>query len=259
MVRVALVQVRIDDDESVADRVDRVCRQVAGLRAQVDLVVLPELWPVGAFNTERMRAHAEPIGSGFRARMSALAGELGAVLHAGSFPERHDSGVSNTSLIFASDGSLLATYRKMHLFGFDRGEAVTMAAGVTPEVVDTALGVTGLTTCYDLRFPELYRRLVQLGAQSFVVPAGWPSARIGHWEVLLKARAIENQAVVLGVNCVGTNGGVSMGGGSLAVAADGTVLAQAGSEEQTLLIDIEPFDTLRWRKEFPALKDRRLM
>lgn len=258
MVRVALVQVRVDDNEAVAHRVERVCEQVADLRGVADLVVLPEMWPVGAFNTERMLEHAEPVDGAFAQRMAELTVELGAMLHAGSFPERHDGGVSNTSLVFGANGSVIASYRKIHLFGFDRGEAVTMLGGRTPRTVATPVGATGLTTCYDLRFPELYRRLTADGAAAFVIPAGWPSARIGHWDVLTRARAIENQAVVLAVNCVGTNGGVAMGGHSCAIAADGVDLAQAELSEGIVMVELDPSHTTRWREQFPALKDRRL-
>jgi predicted amidohydrolase len=261
MTTVALAQVRVDDDEPVADRVDRVVQWTttqAGRAGPVDLLVLPELWQVGAFSTDRVLAHAEPVGGPFTTRMSRLANTLGCVVHAGSFPEAHAGGVSNTSLVFAPDGSLLAHYRKIHLFGFDTGEAVTVAAGDESVAVATPLGVTGLTTCYDLRFPELYRELVDHGAEAFLVPAGWPQARMSHWRILAQARAVENQAVVMACNAVGTTGEVRMGGGSVMVAADGEVLARAGKVEEELLIaTVDATQTTRWREVFPALRDRR--
>ncbi len=255
----ALVQLRVDDSEPVAERVDRVAGLLAGLTGAPHLVLLPELWPVGAFNLERVLAHAEPMDGPFCARMSAAARRLGSTLHAGSFAERHAGGVSNTSVVFGPDGSRLATYRKIHLFGFDAGEAVTLAAGTDQVLVPTALGPTGLTTCYDLRFPELYRNLTAAGAEAFLVPAGWPTTRIEHWDVLARARAIENQTLLLACNAVGTNGGVRMGGSSVAIAADGTVLARAGeTDEQVLWVEIDVAQTAAWRGTFPALRDRRL-
>lgn len=260
MTTVAAAQVRVDDTESVADRVDRVTawvRAEARQQNSIDMIVLPELWSVGAFSLDQILSHAEPIGGPFTERMSQLAAHLGVVLHAGSFPEAHTGGVSNTSVVFGPDGALLASYRKIHLFGFDTGEAVLLSAGRQPTVVDTPLGVTGLTTCYDLRFPELYRELVDLGARAYVVPAGWPQARMSHWRVLAHARAVENQAVVVACNAVGVTGGVAMGGGSVIVSADGRTLAEATDEEQFLTATLEPAETERWRAGFPALRDRR--
>ncbi len=258
MSTVAAVQVRVDDDEMPDDRLDRVIAMLRDAGRPADLVVLPELWPVGAFSMDRIMAWAQPVDGSFAASLSALAREWGTVLHAGSFPERHAGGVSNTSLVFDATGTLIATYRKIHLFGFDRGEAVTVAAGTEPATVMTPLGLAGLTTCYDLRFPELYRHLTDRGAHAFLVPAGWPTRRIAHWRVLAQARAIENQAVVVAANAVGTSGGVGMGGRSLIVAADGTVTAEGDdSSEQILVAELDPEHSAAWRAEFPALRDRR--
>lgn len=261
MVRVAVVQVSVDDTEEPLQRRERVTAWVAeelgGSRA--DLVVLPELWEPGAFNLDRVRACAEPLDGPFTQAMAALAVRLGAVLHAGSFPELHVGGLSNTSVVFAPDGSRLAVYRKIHLFGFDAGEAAELTGGDAHEVVQTGLGVTGLATCYDLRFPELFRRLTDSGAHAFLIPAGWPVARIRHWEVLAAARAIENQAVVVACNAVGTAGGVTTGGTSLVLSASGDELARAGADrEEILTVEVDPVVVTRWREEFPALRDRRL-
>lgn len=261
MVQVAAVQVSVSDAEEPTARVERVvgwlADQLGGGGA--DLVVLPELWGPGAFHLERILAAAEPLDGPFGAAMSDLAVRLGAVLHAGSFPEVHDDGVSNTSIVFAPDGSRLAIYRKIHLFGFDSGEAAALAGGDAHEIALTPLGDSGLATCYDLRFPELFRRLTESGAHSFLVPAGWPLARIRHWEVLATARAIENQAVVVACNAVGESGGVALGGTSLVVSATGEELARGSVDcEEVLTVDLDPAIVSRWREEFPALRDRRL-
>lgn len=259
MSTVAAIQVHVDDDETPDDRVTRVLSSLGATEPPAEVVLLPELWPVGAFSLDRIMSWAQPVDGPFAARMSGLARSWGVTVHAGSFPERHAGGVSNTSLVFGPDGAIVARYRKIHLFGFDRGEAATVAAGTEPVVVPTPLGLTGLTTCYDLRFPELYRHLTELGAHAFLVPAGWPEQRISHWEVLARARAIEDQAVVVAANAVGVSGGVTMGGRSVIVAADGTVLAEAdGSTEMILSADVDPTHTAGWRSQFPALLDRRL-
>lgn len=259
MVTVALAQLRVDDDEDVVDRMNRVADLLATMPDPPDLLVLPELWPVGAFNTERVLTHAQPLDGPFTTTMARIAAHLGVTVHAGSFPERHDDGVSNTSVVFGPDGHLEAVYRKIHLFGFDEGEAVLLAAGSDRVVLPTPLGATGLTTCYDLRFPELYRALVDDGAEAFLVPAGWPEARIEHWQVLARARAVENLAPVVACNAVGTNGGTVMGGSSLVVAADGTVLAQGSTDgEEFVRAELDATHAGSWRRIFPALSDRRL-
>jgi predicted amidohydrolase len=125
-------------------------------------------------------------------------------------------------------------------------------------VAETSTGRVGLATCYDLRFPEMFRQLTDQAADLFVVPAAWPAARIAHWTVLAQARAIENQTPVIAVNTAGTNGGVLMGGRSLIVDATGSVLAEAGDGEEVLHADLDLTVTADWRERFPALGDRRL-
>jgi predicted amidohydrolase len=222
-----------------------------------DLVVLPELWPNGGFTYASWRETAQPLSGDLVNKMRAAARSVRSVLHAGSFVELHDDGsLSNTSLLLDSEGETLAVYRKLHLFGFGEGEPALMSAGSEVVVAKTPLGSIGLTTCYDLRFPELYRRLLDEGAELVVVPAAWPAARIDHWSVLARARAVENQTPVIAVNTAGTHGGKLMGGRSVVVDARGAVVAEAGENEQVLTTDIDLADTQRWRIQFPALADR---
>jgi predicted amidohydrolase len=116
----------------------------------------------------------------------------------------------------------------------------------------------GLSTCYDLRFPELYRRLVDEGAEVLLVPAAWPMARVAHWTLLGQARAVENQCVVLQCNTAGTHARHEMGGHSQVVDASGEVLAAAGAEEEVLSLDLDTSAIAVWRQAFPVLADRRL-
>ena len=146
MSSVAAVQVRVDDKETADERVDRVLTMLRETCRPADLVLLPELWPVGAFSLDRVLSWAQPIDGPFAESMATLARDWGAVLHAGSFPERHAGGVSNTSIVFGPDGDLLTSYRKIHLFGFDAGEAAAVSAGSDVAVLQTPLGITGLTT-----------------------------------------------------------------------------------------------------------------
>lgn len=226
---------------------------------EAEFVVLPELWHVGAFDVDAAREHAQPIDGPLVRDLAALAASLGIWLHGGSFAESAPDGRTfNTSLLLAPDGALVATYRKIHLFGFDGGETVLMSAGDELVVVDTPIGATGLATCYDLRFPELFRALTAGDASAVVISSGWPMPRIAHWDVLTVARAIENQAWVLACNEVGEQPGITLGGHSRVISPQGEVIAQAGESETILRASIDPGQAEQWRAAFPVLKDIRL-
>ncbi|WP_328730442.1 carbon-nitrogen family hydrolase [Streptomyces griseoaurantiacus] len=263
--RASLIQIGVDEDESVEARRARVASLVRE-QAGADLVVLPELWTTGAFAYESFATGAEPLRGPTYEAMAEAAREAGVWLHAGSIPERGEAPADggpgaegplcNTSLVFSPSGALAAAYRKIHRFGFDKGEAVLMGAGdtlVTVPLPDTTLGVA---TCYDLRFPELFRGLVDAGAETLVVPAGWPERRRSHWTLLAQARAVENQAFVLACGTAGTHAGVPQAGHSIVVDPWGEVLAEAGPDEEILTVDFDPARVARTREQFPALKDR---
>lgn len=258
-VRVGLLQIDCSSSEPVSQRIARVLGMIDERASECDLMVLPELWHVGAFDIEAAREHAQPIDGPLVLALGALASEHRIWLHGGSIAERADDGNHyNTSLIFAPDGVLVATYRKIHLFGFDGGETTLMSGGEELVVVDTPLGPTGFATCYDLRFPELFRALVQGGSTSILISSGWPLPRIEHWDVLTRARAIEDQAWVFACNEVGDQPGIRLGGHSVVVDPKGTVVAQAGKGEEFLVVEIDPDESARWREQFPALKDIRV-
>ncbi|MGW1393530.1 carbon-nitrogen family hydrolase [Streptomyces nigra] len=254
--RASLLQIDVNEDESVESRRVRVASLVRD-QAGADLVVLPELWTTGAFAYEGFGTEAEPLEGPTYEAMAKAASDAGVWLHAGSVPERDPDGpLYNTSLVFSPSGELAAAYRKIHRFGFDKGEAVLMGAGrdlVTVRLPDTTLG---LATCYDLRFPELFRGLVDAGAETLVIPAGWPERRRAHWTLLAQARAVENQAYVLACGTAGTHAGVPQAGHSIVVDPWGEVLAQAGPGEEVLTVEFDPGRVAVTRDQFPALKDR---
>jgi predicted amidohydrolase len=256
-VRATLLQIDVDPAEAPAERRARVAALVRA-QAGADLVVLPELWPVGAFAADTFAAEAEVLGASPTAEaMAAAARDAGVWLHAGSVVERDAAGaLYNTSLVFAPDGEQVAAYRKIHRFGFDRGEAALMAAGDRVATVRHPDAVLGLATCYDLRFPELFRLLVDAGAELVVLPAGWPARRLAHWRVLVQARAVESQAYVLGCGTAGTHAGVEQAGHSIVVDPWGEVLAEAGPGEQALTVDLDPSLVAATRERFPVLRDR---
>jgi predicted amidohydrolase len=271
--RVAAVQVAYGDDEPVADRVARVAELV---RAQAghDLVVLPELWAPGGFAYRQWAERAEPLDGPTVTALREAARDAGVVLHAGSIVETAAQGADrgetgrglwNTSVLVGPDGGLLATYRKIHRFGFGEGEPQLLEAGTDVVCADVPCPASGedavrlgLATCYDLRFPELFRRLLDDGAQVVVVPAAWPAARVAHWTLLSRARAVEDQVFVVACNTAGTHSRHAMGARSQVVAPTGEVLAEAGEGEQVLSVELDVAGLDGVRQGFPVLADRRL-
>lgn len=253
VLRVAVIQLAYGDDESKADRTSRVADLVRAQRA--DLVVLPELWPNGGFSYDTWEGGAETLDGPVVTALRGAARDVGATVHMGSLVERDDAGrLFNTSVLLGPGGDVLATYRKVHLFGFGDGEPKLMTAGDGPVVH----GRYGLATCYDLRFPEMFRALLDGGAEVVLLPAAWPAKRVGHWQLLARARAVENQSYVVACNTAGTHAGVRMGGRSAVVDPWGEVLAEAGDGEEVLAVELD-LDHLRTtRTSFPVLADRRL-
>jgi predicted amidohydrolase len=258
-VRVALFQLDCSTAEPVEARVTRTLTLIDEVAPTVDMLVLPELWHVGAFDLVAAKEHAQPIDGPLVQALAGLAQEHGVWLHGGSISEAGEEGQHfNTSVVFDPDGELVAVYRKVHLFGFDGGETVLMSGGDELFVVETPLGPTGLATCYDLRFPELFRALVDGGAQAFLIASGWPDQRIAHWDVLTQARAIENQAWLLAANEVGEQPGVRLGGHSTVVSPKGEIVARGGEHADVLVVEVDPDEAPRWRRQFPVLEDIRL-
>jgi predicted amidohydrolase len=275
--RVHVLQVAYGDDEPVADRVERVAELVAA-QAGADLVVLPELWAPTGMGYRGWPAAAEPVDGPTIRAIARSAAKAGVAVHAGSIVEQADpastgaalgpegrsdpKGRWNTSVLIGPDGVVAATYRKMHRFGFTEGEPTLIEAGqelVTADLETTSGPVRlGLATCYDLRFPELFRGLLDAGAKVFVIPAAWPARRVEHWTLLGRARAIENQCAVIQCNTGGTHASVVMGGHSQVVSATGEVLAEAGAGEETLVVDLDLAAIDAWRKDFPVNADRRI-
>lgn len=255
MATVVSIQLALDDGLSKEERIEAV-EALLSKEKGADLILLPESWPVGFFNFDAYGDSSEPLNGPTVARLGTRAKELGAYLLAGSFIEREGDKLYNTSLFFDPSGKLLATYRKIHLFGYGSRESEILTRGNQVVVVDTELGKVGLSTCYDLRFPELYRQMVDRGAEIFLVTSAWPYPRVEHWTVLNRARAIENQAYLISCNCGGTNCGKPFLGRSMVVDPWGTVLATAGDGYAVVRAEIDRSVVTACRQEFPPLRDR---
>ena len=166
-------------------------------------------------------------------------------------------GITNTALLVGPSGDLLHRYDKIHVFGYQSREAELLEPGQSVSVVATPWGPTAATTCYDLRFPEIWRRLLDIGAETVVVPAAWPAARLAHWQLFTAARAVEEQVFVLACNAVGTQrGGVELAGHSRIVDPWGEVVAEGGSEECTVTADIDTARVRSIRADFGVTRDR---
>lgn len=253
----ALLQVSSDAHESPAVRIDRVLGLLADTAPDADVTVLPELWVSGAFDLDVARQVAAPLEGPVLDRVRDIAADAGTWIHAGSYVERAADGAAyNTAVLIGPHGGIVATYRKRHLFGFATGERTLMSEGRDLLVVETPLGMTGIATCYDLRFPEMYRSLVDRGATAFLMCSGWPTPRIEHWRVLTRARAIENLAWVVACNGVGSHAGITLGGHSTVVDPQGHVVAEGDGTEEVILTSVVPDAVGEWRTAFPALGDR---
>jgi predicted amidohydrolase len=252
--KVAGVQLDIPEEETKEERIARAAALVEGLGA-VDLVVLPEIWNVGYLRFDGYETGAEPLDGPTVTRLAAAARRLGAWVLAGSIVERSDEGLHNTSVLLDRRGEIAGTYRKIHLFGYGSREPELLERGEKISVLDTEFGRWGLSTCYDLRFPELFRAMVDDGAEGFLVPSAWPYPRVEAWATLIRARAIENQAWLIAVNCCG-GGTIQYCGRSAVVDPWGTAAVRAGDRATVLSADIDPAMTAAVRRDFPALADR---
>ena len=251
------------DKEANAATAQRLARAAAAQGAK--LIVLPEVFFWRGERSEEARA-AEPIPGPTTERLAALACELGVHLVGGSILERApgEEKVFNTCAVFTPRGDLIARYRKTHLFDVDIAgqvsiqESDTRLRGAEVVVARTELATLGLSICYDLRFPELYRRLTDAGAEIICVPSAFTFATgAAHWEILLRARAIENQVYVIAPNQIGRSpAGIHDFGNSLIVDPWGTPTARAANTDTVIVAEIDLDYLARVRRELPCLAHR---
>jgi deaminated glutathione amidase len=243
----------------VAERLVR-----AAARGGAELVVLPEKWNLLG-DGAALRAGAEPLDGGSISAARGWASELGLVLVAGSFAERGEGERAfNTSVLIDADGEILATYRKIHMFDVDVGgvsyrESENEEAGAEVVVAEAGGVEIGMSVCYDIRFPELYRILAVRGARAFTVPSAF-TLHTGrdHWEVLMRARAIENQAFVIAADQFGqAPPHYDSYGRSMIVDPWGVVLAVAPDGDGVATAELDLAAQERVRRSLPSLANRR--
>lgn len=265
--RISVVQMNSQNDKPAnLARAEELVRSAAA-EERPDLVILPEYFAHLSDDPAEMHASGEEIPGGETCRrFSRLAAELEITLHCGSIVERSNGEFFNTSIVFGPDGSEIARYRKIHLFDIDITENVTAneSATIKPgnEVVTADIDGhrAGLSICYDLRFPEIYRQMALAGAKMLFVPAAFTMfTGKDHWHVLLRARAIENQAFVIAPGQVGKHepGGAQCYGHSVIIDPWGTVLADAPDTEGVIVANLDFTYVEKVRRQLPSLANRR--
>jgi predicted amidohydrolase len=265
--RVALCQTNSGEDVAANEAQVATLLEDAAARG-AELAALAEVWPCQG-SAKLVRAAAEPLDGPRVARLGQTAKRHRMWIHGGSVLELDGDEVFNTSVLFDRDGELVATYRKIHLFDADppggqpSRESFLYSAGAEVVVADTEFGRAGLSICYDVRFPELYRQLAVQGATLLFVPAAFRfETGVYHWDVLVRARAIEDQAFVIAAAQWGTWGPPGRErrnfGNSVVVDPWGRVLARASEGVGVTLADLDLAEVERVRRALPALRHRRL-
>ncbi|MEF8830648.1 MAG: carbon-nitrogen family hydrolase [Halobacteriales archaeon] len=268
--KLALAQLHVRPDD-VDGNVERAVAAVGhAADAGADLVVLPEIFNVGYFAFDAYERNAEPIGGPTHERIAAAAAGGDVAVLAGSVVEDLAAtaettnlrtpaaeGLANTSVFFDRAGRRQAVYRKHHLFGYESREARMLVPGEELGLAEFEGFTVGMTTCYDLRFPELYRDLAEAGATLVAVPSAWPYPRVEHWKLLSRARAVENQTYVATANGAGEFEGATLLGRSSVYDPWGTVLASSDDDPTVVTAEIDPGRVDAVREEFPAWHDRR--
>lgn len=224
-------------------------------RRKSHVIVLPELWSTG-YDLTNAPSYADELNTGMFQNIAKVAAQYNIAV-VGSILEQQGEHVTNCATFVSPQGHTMGVYRKIHLFRlFD--EDKYLAEGDTPLVMDLPWGPTGLSICYDLRFPELFRAYaVKDKAKLIFVSAEWPLARLEHWRALIIARAIENQCFIVAVNACGETGDTVFAGHSMIVDPWGKVVVEAGESEQLLTVTIDLDDVDHVRATIPVFEDRR--
>lgn len=216
------------------------------------LAVLPEMWSCGYDfrNLAELSAQTPAVLE----RWQNVCRETGLV-SVGSLPELQGDDIYNTAYVI-DRGEIVGSYRKLHLFSTMQEDRF-FTAGKSSLVAETSIGKLGIAICYDLRFPELFRKLALEGAEIICVPAEWPKPRQEHWQTLLRARAIENQLFVIAANCCGVQGKLDFFGLSQLISPLGNILALAEETDIELLAEFDFAEMEQYRKHIDTLGDRR--
>lgn len=224
------------------------------LKYRPNLLIFPEMFATG-FSYPYMTKIAKEYFYELVAFLTNLSYKVNAYVVGGSIPELYEGKLYNTSIVISPDRRTLGYYRKVHPFSIT-DESKYFTGGDNISVINTPIGKIGINICYDIRFPEIARKLTLDGAEILIVPAQFPHPREHHWDALIKSRAIENQIFAIGVNRVGGRNPEYFGH-SMAVDPYGEVLGELGDKEDVLVCEIDLARIEEVRRSMPALDDRR--
>jgi predicted amidohydrolase len=220
-----------------------------------DLILFPELWTTG-YDLSHAEKYATPFDSGIYSDLSSLALEHRIAVAGSTLSLIAPQKFGNTLTVFDRNGKLTGSYSKTHLFGL-MNEPDYLTVGDSLSLIDFNSAKTGLSICYDLRFPELFRSYSLRGAEMILIPAEWPHPRLAHWQTLLRARAIENQMYVVACNRVGKDQNNTFFGHSMIIDPWGEILVEGDEDEALLIAEIDLEKVAQVRKKIPVFKDRR--
>lgn len=221
-----------------------------------DLILMPEIWTCGYFSFGRYEQDSEPLNGPSVKALQQMATQRQCYVLMGSMVERNGEDLFNSSLLLGPQGQIIARYRKIHLFGYQSEEKRLLKPGSEVVLAETPWGRAGLSTCYDLRFPEFYRKMVDQSAAFFLVTSAWPMARLEAWTLFNRVRAHENLAYLFSCNCAGFDQGHQYAGHSMFVDPLGKVLIEGGEEESIISMEVDMSLVDSVRREFSFLSDR---
>lgn len=255
--KIASIQLWLFEGDTKEKRIEHVEKRIEQ-NADADLILLPELWTIGWRSFDRYELEAETLEGEIITRIGEKAKKVNAYIHVGSIVERKGNELYNTAVLLSPEGKVIGVYRKLHLVSEKGAEEVAyLKPGKKIVFVETEIGKLGFSICYDIRFLELYRKMVvNYGVEIFLHIAAWPVGRAENWIELCHARAAENLAYLISCNCAGFDRGVQYFGHSAIVDPYGISIASAGLSETVIRgeIDIEGLRELR--KTIPYLQDR---
>jgi len=252
MVSLAQMHIRLGNQKYNIAQMEKITAEAA--RRGSHLVVFPELFTTG-YDLENAKDHGHQLNQGIFAELSTAATQ-NKISVVGSVMEKRGFEVANTAPFFAPNGRMMGVYRKIHLFGL-MGEPEYLQPGSAPLTMELPWGKTSLAICYDLRFPELFRKYALDDSKVVIIPAEWPLARIDHWQALIRARAIENQCYIIACNAAGEIGDTVFGGHSMIVDPWGKVIIEASDEPLLVTAEIEMDRVDEVREKIPVFDDRR--
>ena len=262
-IKVGLIQMKVKDKKDdnlhkAAKLIDKICKE------DVDMVILPEMFSC-PYNTKNFPIYAEKEGDYSYKFLSEISKRNNIYLIAGSIPEKEDNNIYNTSYVFNRQGEKIAKHRKIHLFDIDIKnkqtfrESDTLSAGDKVTVFDSEFGKIGLCICYDFRFPEIARLMVDKGAKVIIVPASFNmTTGPAHWDIMFKSRAIDNQVYTIGCSPARDYDYSYISyGHSLIVSPYGDILCELDEKEGFITYDIDLNYVDEIREQLPLLKHRR--